>query len=90
MPTSYLTTERAEAFLKERFGFGARRWLAKLRTAGGGPEFHKAGHRVYYLPETLEQWALSRISPPIKSTSEYRKRRPAPGEGAKPSQDEEG
>jgi hypothetical protein len=54
--------------------------LATLASRGGGPQFRKYGrYPVYRWGDALE-WAKSRLSPPVYSTSELdtcRSRRPA-------------
>ena len=44
--------------------------LAKLAVVGGGPEFRKAGRFPLYPEDALDDWALSRLSPRVRSTSE--------------------
>jgi len=66
----YLRRKAAGAYLKERFGFGSEKTLAKLAVVGGGPAFRKAGPAVLYDPKTLDEWALARIGAPRRSTSE--------------------
>jgi hypothetical protein len=67
----FMRRRAAANYLKDRYGHGSERTLAKLACLGGGPEFHKAGDRmVLYRPEALDAWALARISAPLKSTSE--------------------
>ena len=46
------------------------RTLHKIRCTGGGPSFRKVGRQVIYDVAALDQWALSKISKPIRSTSE--------------------
>jgi hypothetical protein len=59
--------------LRETYGFGATATLAKLAVVGGGPPFSKAGRQVLYEQSALDEWALSRISAPVRSTSELLK-----------------
>lgn len=44
--------------------------LAKFATIGGGPEFHKWGQKAVYTRDALDAWVASKLSPPMKSTSE--------------------
>ena len=60
----YLRPKAAAEFLKDTYGHGSDRTLAKLRSLGGGPPFHKIGK-----PELID-WAESKISPPLASTSD--------------------
>jgi hypothetical protein len=69
-PRKFLRRKHAAEYLKERYGFGATRTLAKLATIGGGPVFRKAGTIVLYEPADLDAWALSRLSAPLRSTSD--------------------
>jgi hypothetical protein len=71
----YLGRTAAGVYLKERYGFGAPRTLAKLATVGGGPKFHKAGRVVLYTLEALDEWAGARIGPERESTSDVLRRR---------------
>jgi hypothetical protein len=66
----YLRRKAAGAYLKEKFGFGSEKTLAKLAVVGGGPAFRKAGPAVLYEPKTLDEWALAKIGAPRRSTSE--------------------
>jgi hypothetical protein len=65
----YLRRKAAGAYLKEKFGFGSEKTLAKLAVVGGGPAFRKAGPAVLYEPKTLDEWALTKIGLPRRSTS---------------------
>jgi hypothetical protein len=67
----YIRPKDAEKYLKEKYGFGSQKSLAKLACRGGGPEFRKAGRMRLYKPAALDAWALSKIGPPVHSTSEY-------------------
>lgn len=44
--------------------------LGKLATIGGGPVFYKFGSRVVYDTGDLDAWVKSRLSRPLRSTSE--------------------
>ena len=48
----------------------AEQTLAKYATQGCGPEFHRYGRDVVYAVEKLDEWALSRLSKPVRSTSQ--------------------
>jgi hypothetical protein len=56
---SYLDTKQAA----HEYPFSAS-YLAKLRMTGGGPEYFKAGRRVFYSRSAIEAWiaALRRTS----------------------------
>gem|GEM_PF-643899 len=68
----FLRRTEAAAYLKERYGHGSPRTLAKLATLGGGPVFRRRGRIPLYTVEDLDQWALEGMSAPVKSTSELR------------------
>ena len=76
--TNYLRSSTAAKYLRERYGHGAARTLAKLRCVGGGPEFHKCGRVVVYTTEALDKWAIGKISSPLRSTSAVRQGVDAP------------
>lgn len=66
----FLRRDAAAKYLKEKYGFGSARTLAKLACIGGGPVFRKAGSIVLYEPEKLDEWARSQIGRPQLSTSD--------------------
>jgi hypothetical protein len=68
----FLRRKDAGAYLKNKFGFGSGRTLAKLACIGGGPEFRKAGSAALYETEKLDAWALAKIGAPQSSTSDTR------------------
>jgi hypothetical protein len=68
--TQYLRRDAAAAYLKDKYGFGAARTLAKGAVTGDTPEFHKAGRMVLYTRAALDKWALEKIGAPHRSTSD--------------------
>lgn len=70
MGPNFLRRDAAAEYLKNRYGFGSARTLAKLAVVGGGPEYRKASRLVLYEPEALDAWALAKISAPQRSSSE--------------------
>jgi len=44
--------------------------MCKYTTPGCGPEFHRYGRDVFYVVDKLDEWALSRQSKPLRSTSQ--------------------
>lgn len=44
--------------------------LAKLAVVGGGPKFRKAGRVPLYDPANLDEWARTKLSSLVASTSE--------------------
>lgn len=68
-----LPYSRSEAsdYLRQRYGIRAKpATLAKYASLGGGPIFRHAGRNVVYLQEDLDTWALARMGPSLRSTSE--------------------
>lgn len=66
----FLRRRAAGEYLKQKFGFGSEKTLAKLACLGGGPEFRKAANAALYEPAKLDEWARNKIGGPLKSTSE--------------------
>jgi hypothetical protein len=61
----------ASRYLKETWGVDcAPRTLAKLACIGGGSEMEYAGRVPLYSEPALDAFASSKISAPVKSTSE--------------------
>jgi hypothetical protein len=48
----------------------AEQTLAKYATQGCGPEFRRYVRDVVYAVDKLDEWALSRLSKPLRSTSQ--------------------
>ena len=68
-----LRPPEAANFLRELIGVGSPRTLAKLRCVGGGPRFVRIGSRLIgYEEDDLREWAASRLSEPLASTSQAR------------------
>jgi hypothetical protein len=68
----YLRRKEAAEYLREKYGHGSAKTLAKLATLGGGPIFRKFSNIVLYAPDDLDAWALEGMSAPVKSTSELK------------------
>lgn len=66
----YLTRTEASDYLHSKGYPVAKGTLQKLASVGGGPIYHRFGHRALYKAESLIAWAQSRLSKPISSTSE--------------------
>jgi hypothetical protein len=66
----FLRRKAAGTYLKQKFGFGSEKTLAKLACLGGGPAFRKAGAAVLYTPDELDTWALAQIGKLQRSTSD--------------------
>jgi hypothetical protein len=70
MVSQFLRPPQAAYFLRENFGFGAVRSLAKLRVLGGGPNYHTVGRLILYTEADLLARAESRLTGPHRSTSD--------------------
>lgn len=66
-----LRRDEAAAYVVDTFGIPCSpKTLAKLAVIGGGPAFRKAGRTPLYAPTALRDWALAKLGPVIRSTSE--------------------
>jgi hypothetical protein len=66
-----LRRKAASDYLREIHGLErAPSTLAKLAVIGGGPVFRRAGRIPLYSADDLDDWAISLLSPPMRSTSE--------------------
>ena len=54
--------------------------LAKYAVIGGGPIFHRMGREPVYTPVDLDKWVTSKLSAPMRSTSDAR-----PSDAASPN-----
>ena len=69
----FLRRKQAGAYLREKYGVGSASTLAKLAVLGGGPPMTYMGSRIpVYTVEGLDTWALTKLSQPVRSTSEYK------------------
>jgi hypothetical protein len=68
----YMRRNQAADYLKQKYGHGSPRTLAKLATVGGGPLFRKIGRLVVYTIDDLDAWAVSKLSELRRSTSDDR------------------
>jgi helix-turn-helix protein len=59
-----LTAEQVD----QVFHIGTKKTLANWRSAGKGPKFIKAGHKILYRVADVHQWLESRV---FASTSDY-------------------
>lgn len=66
----FLRRREAAAYLCAKYGFGAARTLAKGAVTGDTPAYQKAGKIVLYTRDALDVWAMSKIGPMRRSTSE--------------------
>jgi len=66
-----LRRKAASDYLNDKFGLPrAPSTLAKLAVLGGGPIFRRAGRIPLYEPADLDTWAASKLSGPLRSTSD--------------------
>jgi hypothetical protein len=66
----FLRRGAAAEYLQQRYGFCTPKSLSKLACVGGGPVFRKIGTLVVYHPADLDAWAQSKMTAPLRSTSE--------------------
>jgi hypothetical protein len=66
-----LRRNAASQYLEETWGVNrAPSTLAKYAVIGGGPTFRRAGRVPYYSKHDLDEWVLSKLTAPLRSTSE--------------------
>jgi hypothetical protein len=66
-----LRRKAASDYLRETHGLErAPSTLAKLAVIGGGPTFRRAGRVPLYATDDLDEWVASKLSPPMRSTSD--------------------
>lgn len=64
MEQNSLTPDQAIQYLKVRYNKPLQKsYMAKLRSAGGGPEFFRIGASVYYEQIALDRWIHHKQSP---------------------------
>lgn len=70
-PRHYRRRKAAAEYVRERWGLPCQpSWLAKLAVVGGGPVFRRFGRVPVYSDDALDAWARSRLSGPMRSTSD--------------------
>jgi hypothetical protein len=66
-----LRRREAAKYVRDSWGVPcAEKTLAKLAVVGGGPVFRRYGSIPLYETEALDEWVLSKLSRPVRSTSE--------------------
>ena len=77
-----LRRKAASAYLHETYGLErAPSTLAKLAVIGGGPVFRRMNRVPLYSIDDLDQWVASKLSRPMRSTSDMASRASeAPGD----------
>jgi hypothetical protein len=68
-PKALLPQNDASVFLGDNGYETSPNTLAKLRCVGGGPQFRRFGRKILYDPDHLLNWAVSKTSKPLSSTS---------------------
>jgi hypothetical protein len=72
VPTRLLRRAEASEYVQERWGYPlSPRTLAKLACVGGGPTFRRASRFPLYEVKDLDAWVRSKLTRPVRSTSEY-------------------
>jgi hypothetical protein len=70
--TAYLRRRAAAEYLRQQRGIPcSEKTLAKLACIGGGPIYRRFGRIPLYLIADLDAYAETKLSKPIRSTSEY-------------------
>ena len=66
-----LRRAEAAAYIRDRFAIPcSRQTLAKYAVTGEGPVYRMARRFPLYSLDDLDQWALARLSGPVRSTCE--------------------
>jgi len=69
---AYLRRRAAAEYVRQRWGVPcSEKTLAKLACVGGGPTYRLFGRIPLYTHADLDEFALAKISKPVRSTSEY-------------------
>jgi hypothetical protein len=66
----YLAPVAASDFLKSLGIPRSPQTMRKDRCVGGGPKFVRFGAQIFYRADWLQEWVLTRMSPPMTSTSQ--------------------
>jgi hypothetical protein len=70
-PHRFLRRKAASKYLHEVHGVDrAPSTLAKYAVVGGGPVFQRMGRDPVYTPIALDEWVASKLSGPMRSTSD--------------------
>jgi hypothetical protein len=69
----FLRRKAASQYLDETWGvIRSPSTLAKYAVIGGGPVFRRDSRFPLYSPDDLDKWAASKLSTPMRSTSDAR------------------
>ena len=71
----FIRRQEAARYLKDKYGFGASRTLAKGVVTGDTPVFYKAGRIVLYTREALDAWSARKDQRPAQDRAPKRPRR---------------
>jgi hypothetical protein len=67
----YMRRKSAAEYVRARWGVPCSpNTLAKLATIGGGPVFRRSGRTPLYTADNLDRWVESKLSRPMRSTSD--------------------
>ena len=67
----FLRRKAASQYLEETWGVNrVPSTLAKYAVIGGGPTFRRAGRVPLYSADDLDEWVASKLSAPMRSTSD--------------------
>ena len=70
-PHRFLRRKEASAYLRKKYGLDrAPSTLAKLAVIGGGPVFRRINRIPLYSISDLDDWVISNLSGPMRSTSD--------------------
>ena len=70
-PSRLLRRAEAAQHIQDKWGYPCSpRTLAKYAVIGGGPVFRRAGRFPLYSTADLDEWVASKLSPPMRSTSD--------------------
>src|SRR5262249_20610408 len=71
-PLKLFRRTASSKYLSDAWGVNyAPSTLAKLAVVGGGPPFRRVGRVPLYSQDDLDDWVRSKLSLPMRSTSEY-------------------
>jgi hypothetical protein len=65
-----LDTATAAQWLTAHGVHRTEKTLRKLRCIGGGPKFRRLNGKPFYIEPDLTEWVESRLTAPMRSTSE--------------------
>ena len=75
MDHKYAQRKQAGEILKNEFGFGSPRLLARVAVLGNGPEYFIAGRTALYDLDKLREWARSYMGAAACSSMAHQFRR---------------